>query len=122
LIGVFFDCQNPLVLRICLAVEISMRKSIRARSRSRCTRISIGTVVAVLAAGFAPVAAIAAAQPLEMRFAYLDPGTGSLILQAVVAGLAGAAVAITTYWARIRRLFRRGSRDSEPPDTAPRND
>ncbi len=84
-------------------------------------------VVAWSGVGFAavavtPVAAIAAGQPLEIRIAYLDPGTGSLILQALVAALAGAAVVITSYWQKIRALFRRGSRDSEPSDTAPSDD
>jgi len=67
-------------------------------------------------------AAIAAGQPLEIRVAYLDPGTGSLILQALVAALAGAIVVITSYWQKIRALFRRGSRDSEPSETAPSDD
>ena len=75
-----------------------------------------------MAAAFAPVAAIAAGQPLEIRVAYLDPGTGSLILQALVAALAGAVVVVTSYWQKIRALFRRGSRDSESSDTAPSDD
>jgi len=75
-----------------------------------------------VATAFAPVVAIAVGQPLEIRVAYLDPGTGSLILQALVAALAGAVVVITSYWQKIRAFFRRSSRNSEPSDTAPSDD
>jgi len=34
-------------------------------------------------------------------FAYIDPGTGSIILQAIIAGVAGAAIAIKLFWHRI---------------------
>jgi hypothetical protein len=37
--------------------------------------------------------------------AYLDPGTGSYILQMIVAGLLGAAFAVKIFWMRIRRFF-----------------
>jgi hypothetical protein len=37
--------------------------------------------------------------------AYLDPGTGSYILQMIVAGLLGAAFAVRMFWARIKRFF-----------------
>jgi hypothetical protein len=92
--------------------------AVRRRGVRVAARFGIGFAVAA----FAPAAAIAAGQPLEIRVAYLDPGTGSLILQAVVAALAGAVVVITSYWQKIRALFRRSSRDSEPSDTAPSDD
>ena len=71
---------------------------------------------------FTPLAAIAAGQPLEIRVAYLDPGTGSLILQAIIATFAGAVVAISVYWQKIRAFFRRSSRNSGSSDTAPNDD
>ena len=37
-----------------------------------------------------------------MLFAYIDPGTGSYLLQIAVAGLLGAGVAIKLFWERIR--------------------
>ncbi|HEX5133636.1 MAG TPA: hypothetical protein VFX92_14270 [Candidatus Krumholzibacteria bacterium] len=37
--------------------------------------------------------------------AYLDPGTGSYILQMLVAGLLGATFAIKMFWTRIKRFF-----------------
>ena len=39
-------------------------------------------------------------------FAYLDPGTGSMLVQLLVGGVAAAAVAIKLYWFRILRLLR----------------
>lgn len=44
-----------------------------------------------------------------MHLAYLDPGTGSMLAAAVVAGLSGVAIAIKTMW---RRVFRRRPTDS----------
>jgi hypothetical protein len=37
--------------------------------------------------------------------AYLDPGTGSYVLQMIIAGVLGAAFAIKMSWFRIRRFF-----------------
>jgi hypothetical protein len=53
-----------------------------------------------------------------MDLAYLDAGSGSLIVQAVVAGAAGAVVAVKLYWRRITGRFRKqpveaGQVDSE---------
>ena len=38
-----------------------------------------------------------------LSFAYLDPGTGSLVLQALLAGAAGVAV----FWRQLTRRFRK---------------
>ena len=43
--------------------------------------------------------------------AYLDPGTGSMILQMILGGIAGAAMVARLYWKRIREIF--GFRDAE---------
>jgi hypothetical protein len=37
--------------------------------------------------------------------AYLDPGTGSMILQGLIAGVALAGFTLKTYWYRIRAFF-----------------
>ena len=51
-------------------------------------------------------------------FAYLDPGTGSMLVQLLVGGVAAAGVAIKLYWHRILRLLR--IRKAEPePDREP---
>jgi hypothetical protein len=39
-------------------------------------------------------------------FAYLDPGSGSMLVQLLVGGVAAAAVAIKLYWYKLLRLFR----------------
>lgn len=51
----------------------------------------------------------AAELPGALRLAYIDPGTGSLILQAVLAALAAVAVATRAYWDRIRGWLGRSS-------------
>lgn len=40
-------------------------------------------------------------------FAYLDPGSGSLIFQTIVATLAGVAYGVRVYWHRITGWFGR---------------
>jgi hypothetical protein len=42
-----------------------------------------------------------------MYLAYLDPGSGSQLAMAIVAGFAGAMVAIKLWWRRVLGLFRR---------------
>ena len=53
-----------------------------------------------------------------MLIAYLDPGSGSLVAQAVVAGVAGAAVAAKVGWRRISSSVRKG-KDESPITTQP---
>lgn len=38
-------------------------------------------------------------------WAYLDPGTGSIILQGIIAGVAVAGLTIKTYWYKLKSLF-----------------
>lgn len=45
--------------------------------------------------------------------AYLDAGSGSLIVQAVVGGVAGVAVAARLYWRRLADRFRRPPADRD---------
>jgi len=40
---------------------------------------------------------------------YLDPGSGSFILQMLIAGVLGAGLGITIFWNRIKSLFGKGS-------------
>lgn len=42
-------------------------------------------------------------------FAYLDPGTGSYLLQMGLASLLGASYALKLYWSRIKRFLARSS-------------
>jgi len=41
----------------------------------------------------------------EQAYAYLDPGTGSVILQGAIAAIAGAAVVIKLYWHRLLKIL-----------------
>lgn len=43
-------------------------------------------------------------------YAYLDPGTGSVLLQVILGGAAAVGVALKLYWGRIRAAFRRNDR------------
>jgi hypothetical protein len=51
--------------------------------------------------------------------AYLDPGTGSMIISAIVGVVATLALAIKIYWYKLRRLFRATPPSEQPPNTAP---
>lgn len=39
--------------------------------------------------------------------AYLDPGSGSMLLQVLLGGFAAAGVIVKLYWNRLTSLFRR---------------
>ncbi len=39
--------------------------------------------------------------------AYLDPGTGSMVFQWIIAGLVGSAFALRILWRRITGMFRK---------------
>lgn len=50
--------------------------------------------------------------------AYLDPGTGSMILQGIIGAVVGGLIAVKLYWARIKDFFsaRRTRRSAESQD------
>ena len=45
----------------------------------------------------------------QAAHAYLDPASGSMILQAVIGGVAAGALAFKFYWRRIQAFFGFGS-------------
>jgi hypothetical protein len=52
-------------------------------------------------------------------YAYLDPGTASIVLQSIVAAFAAGAATIGIYWNRVKGIFRprgSGSKDLGPKD------
>lgn len=49
---------------------------------------------------------------LEKATLYLDPGSGSILIQLLIAALLGAGLFIRTQWAKIKGLFG-GSPDEE---------
>ena len=38
-------------------------------------------------------------------FAYIDPGSGSILLQAIIATIVGAGTTISIYWNKIKLFF-----------------
>ena len=42
-------------------------------------------------------------------FAYIDPGTGSILIQGIIGAIAAIGVTLKLYWHRIVALFRRES-------------
>lgn len=47
---------------------------------------------------------------LDVPIAYIDAGSGSLLLQAAVAGFLTASYFVKTQWAYVKALFGRGSK------------
>ncbi len=48
-------------------------------------------------------------------FAYLDPGTGSYLLQITLAGLLGAGYAVRHFWAGLKGFFVRQPASPDDP-------
>lgn len=65
----------------------------------------------LLAAAALALAAILLALPAD---AYLDPGTGSIVVQGVIAAIAAGAVALKLYWKRLKSVF--GRRPAAGPE------
>ena len=62
------------------------------------------------------VLVLASPQPLA---AYIDPGSGSYLLQILVAGVLGASFAVKRFWGNIVALFRRSeSSDEDSPSSS----
>ena len=45
-------------------------------------------------------------------WAYLDPGTGSIILQVLLGGVGGGLVILRLYWGQMKGLFSRKPRET----------
>ena len=48
--------------------------------------------------------------------AYIDPGTGSILIQGIIAAVAAIGVTLKLYWHRIVGFFRRKPPQITPPD------
>ena len=51
-----------------------------------------------------------------MPLHYLDPGSGSFLIQLLIAALLGGAVALRAYWGKIKGWFGFKSQSSEDDD------
>ena len=50
-------------------------------------------------------------------FAYVEPGTGSMLLQGLLAGAAGLVVVLKIYWYRIKGFFSGGTQTEIPAES-----
>lgn len=48
--------------------------------------------------------------------AYLDPGSGSMLLQALVGGVAAAGVTAKLFWRRLKSRVAGGAKNDAPPE------
>jgi hypothetical protein len=53
--------------------------------------------------------------------AYLDPGSGSFLIQILLAALLGIGVAVRASWGKIKKLFGKGQSDQQTDDDAEEN-
>ena len=53
------------------------------------------------------VLAVAVALVPSDALAYIDPGTGAMLLQLLLGGIAGALVVVKLYWSRLREVTAR---------------
>jgi hypothetical protein len=65
-----------------------------------------------LKVSIAAVLALAAAT--TPAFAYLDPGTGSMLLQGLIGGVAAASVVLSVYLQKIKETYARWFKRDQP--------
>ncbi len=71
------------------------------------------------ARSLAPILLVSLAMVAPEAWAYLDPSTGSMILSAIVGVFATAALAIKTFWYKLKGLFRRDAGNPAQPPGPP---
>ena len=49
-------------------------------------------------------------------YAYLDPGTGSMLIQGLIAGAAAVMSFVSLYWHKIKSLFGKKEKDTDATD------
>lgn len=54
---------------------------------------------------------------VEPAYAYLDPGTGSMLLQVILGGVAAVAVALKLFWYKIRAAIGLSKKPSAGDET-----
>ena len=53
---------------------------------------------------------------INNAFAYIDPGTGSIIVQMIIGGLVGVGIAIKVFWYRIKTALSPGFKKNNSDD------
>ena len=56
----------------------------------------------------------------SVAFAYIDPGTGGLLLQLLLGGIGGAIVVFKVYWRNVRDFFGFAPKEEESEITKPK--
>lgn len=60
--------------------------------------------------------------PSGVAYAYLDPATGSMLLQIIIGGIAGALVTIKLYWTNVKIFLSGVKSRGTPPQDKSEND
>lgn len=55
--------------------------------------------------------------PFAIAHAYLDPGSGSMLLQLLLGGVTGVVVIFKLYWQRVKGVFNRSDSNGPTPPT-----
>lgn len=61
-------------------------------------------------------AALILAMGTTPAYAYLDPGTGSMMVQLLIGAVAGGLVVIKVYWYRLKSFLTRSSTEEKSDD------
>jgi len=64
------------------------------------------------------LAAFAMVLLAEPAFAYLDPGTGSMLLQVILGGIAAIGVALKLFWHKIRLAIGLGKKPAAEEESS----
>jgi hypothetical protein len=48
---------------------------------------------------------------MDVKFLYIDPGSGSLLFQLLISGIVGAIAFLKIYWKRVKAFFKREKKD-----------
>lgn len=57
-----------------------------------------------------------------MIWLYLDPGSGSFLIQLLIASIAGLVIFIAARWRKIKRLFNKNKAQNDENDNEDEND
>jgi hypothetical protein len=51
---------------------------------------------------------------MKSLFLYIDPGSGSYLVQAIIAAVVGALFYFKNFWLKIKSLFGKGKKETPP--------